>query len=50
MLAPRNAEAPRRLRARVAACIIRTLAEGADDSARMTEISPMSSLFISTID
>ena len=45
-----NAEAPRRLRADAGAFIIRTLAEGADDSARMTEIPVMSSLFKPTID
>jgi hypothetical protein len=40
----------RRLRIRSDALIIRPLAEGAHDSARMTEIPLMSSLFTSTID
>ena len=39
-----------RLRLCADARIIRALAEGAHDSARMTEIPLMSSLFISTID
>jgi len=38
------------LRIRIDPRIIRILAEGADDSARITEIPSMSSLFISTID
>jgi hypothetical protein len=44
-------DGPSRLRGRDDACMMRaSFAEGAYDSARMTEIPPMSSLFISTID
>jgi hypothetical protein len=50
-LARRNATGRDRLRNRSDARIIRApVAEGAHDSARMTEFSLMSSLFISTID
>jgi hypothetical protein len=49
-LVRRNAPLPTRLRTVANAPIIRALAEGAHDSARMLEIPAMSSLFISTID
>ena len=50
-LARHNAAGAAPLRRRVDARIIRALvAEGAHDSARLTEIPLMSSLFISTID
>jgi hypothetical protein len=45
-----NGMLPRRLRGVANAPIIRALADGAHDSARISEIPAMSSLFISTID
>ncbi|MCE4553035.1 hypothetical protein LXT13_01065 [Pelomonas sp. P8] len=49
-MSPRHEAAMRGLRRRANLAMIRPLAEGAHDSARMTEIPAMSSLFLSTID